>query len=284
MEDAGHWPTASGEEARAGAALDVAALTHRGTERADNEDACGLLEDGATAVVAVADGVSGGNAGEVASHMAIDTLLRAYREEPPDRPVGQRLYRAVQQANIEIYDASVVVPELRGMATTLTAAAVDRGELTVVHVGDSRLYLVRGGDIVQLTKDHTVAAERVRLGLLSRERARVHPDRSVLTRSLGRELIVTRDRITYFLAAGDALVTCSDGLYNVLGDEEIAEAVAEHDAAEACRALVERANARGTPDNLTAAVVRVLGAASPTTGARRAGVVARLRGMLRRRR
>ncbi len=282
MEEAGHAPAEPGGAADADAgALDAAALTDVGTERDHNEDSCGVLADGATTVVVVADGVSSASAGEVASRMAVDVLLRAYREEPADRPAGQRLYRAVQQANIEIYDRAVVVPELRGMTTTLTAVAVERGELTAVHVGDSRLYVVRDGGIVQLTKDHTAAAERVRLGLLSKDRARVHPDRSVLTRSVGRELIVSRDRITRALAGGDVLVVCSDGLYNVLADEEIADAVAERDAAAACRALVDAANARGTGDNLTAAVVRVVGAApAPRAG----GVLARLRRSLGRRR
>jgi protein phosphatase len=240
-------------------ALDTAALTDVGTERGHNEDACGAAAEGeACALAAVADGVSLAAAGEVASEMAISALLRGWREEPA-APGGQRLYRAVQQANIEIYDRAVAVPELRGMATTLTAAVVDRGELTAVHVGDSRLYLVRGRAIVQLTKDHTVAAEKVRMKLLSPERARTHPDRSVLTRSVGRELIVSRDRIGRRLAQGDVLVACTDGLHGVLGDGEIARLVDGVGAGEACRALLAAANERGTPDNLSVAVIRVVG-------------------------
>jgi protein phosphatase len=150
------------------------------------------------------------------------------------------------------------------MSTTLTAAVVERGELTAVHVGDSRLYLVRGREIVQLTKDHTVAAEKVRMRLLSPEKARTHPDRSVLTRSVGRELIVSRDRLGRRLAQGDLLVACTDGLHAVLADAEIARAVHGRPPADACRALLEAANARGTPDNLSAAVLRVVG---PTPGA-----------------
>lgn len=259
--------------------LDLAALTDVGTERDHNEDACGTHVEGpACAIVAVADGVSGSQGGEVASQMAIEELIRAYREEPPAAAAGQRLYRAVQAANIAIYDRAVVVPELRGMATTLTAVAVDRGELTAVHVGDSRLYLVRDGAASQLTKDHTVAAEKVRFGLMSAERARTHPDRSTLVRSVGRELIVSRDRIAQRLVEGDALLLCSDGLYNVLDDAELATLVAGHGAADACRELVAAANARGTFDNLTAAVVRVVG---PTPNAARpTGVGATLRRLL----
>jgi protein phosphatase len=239
----------------------LAALTDVGTERDHNEDACGTLQEGEATVAVVADGVSSSPGGEVASEMAVEVLLRAFREEPASLPAGQRLYRAVQQANIEVYDRAIAVPELQGMATTLTALAVEKGLLTAVHVGDSRLYLVRDGRAVQLTKDHTVAAERVRMGVLSAEKARFHPDKSVLTRSLGRELIVNRDRLSQPLQQGDILVACSDGLHNVLRDEELGElAAGAVDPAAACRALVEAANARGTGDNLTAVVVRVLGA------------------------
>jgi PPM family protein phosphatase len=243
--------------------LEIATVTDTGTQRGHNEDFCASFsESGSSAVVGVADGVSSCDGGEVASQLAIEAMLNAYREEPQTMSAGQRLYRAVQSANIEVYDRSSIVPELRGMTTTLTAAAIERAELTVIHIGDSRLYLIRDGTITQLTKDHTVAAERARMGLISEERARNHPDRSVLTRSLGRELIVSRDRISRQLVQGDALILCSDGLYNVLGDAEMERILAERDnrdTSNACRALISEANRRGTPDNLTVAVVRLIG-------------------------
>lgn len=256
-----HGPRA-GEQAgaAAGPALDVATLSDVGTLRDHNEDACGALtERRHCAVAAVADGVSSGPAGEVASQMAVEVLLREFRDQGAAQPAGHRLYRAVQQANIEIYDRAIAVPELRGMSTTLTAAAVEDGALTAVHVGDSRLYLLRDGALTQLTKDHTVAAEKARYGLMSRERARSHADKSVLTRSVGRELIVSRDRLTQPLAPGDVLLLCSDGLHGVLDEAALAAALAAGGGAgAACRALVDAANARGTPDNLSAAVIRVL--------------------------
>jgi protein phosphatase len=263
--------------------LEVAALTDVGTARDHNEDACGSTREGeACALAVVADGVSLAAGGEVASGMAVEVLLRAFAEEAGRAPAGQRLYRATQQANIEIYDRAVAVPELRGMSTTLTAVVVERGELTAVHVGDSRLYLLRGREIVQLTKDHTVAAEKVRMRLLSRERAREHPDRSVLTRSVGRELIVSRDRISRRLAQGDALLLCSDGLHGVLADDDLARTVEGLAPAAACRALVDAANARGTPDNLSAAVVRVVGPTPDAAGADGLrGTIGRLLGHLR---
>ncbi len=241
--------------------VQAAALTDVGAVRANNEDACGVHRDGpACALVVVADGVSSCEAGEVASQMAVEVVLRAYLESPATLAAGQRLYRAVQQANIEIYDRSIAVPELRGMTTTLTAAVVDRGRLTVVHVGDSRAYLLRDGALTQVTKDHTVAAQKTRYGLLSRERARTHADRSVLTRSVGKELIVSRDQSTQELVHGDVLVLCSDGLYNVLTDAEIAaELAGPVDVGTACRTLVDAANRRGAPDNVSVAVMRMMG-------------------------
>jgi protein phosphatase len=240
--------------------FDAATLTDVGTEREHNEDRSGVLALGPTSVVvAVADGVSSAEAGEMAATKAVDVTLRAYQEQPADVPAGKRLARAAQQANIEIHDMAMIVPELRGMTTTLTALALDGGNLYIAHVGDSRLYRVRDRSITQLTKDHTVVGEWVRLGLVSEGRARHHPDRSRLTRSLGRDLIPSLDRISTRVYSGDVLVVCSDGLYNVLDDGEMREMVQGGGAQAACSALVEAANARGTPDNLTAAVVRVLG-------------------------
>lgn len=240
-------------------ALELASLTDVGTERAHNEDRCGhVLEAPERGLVIVADGVSSAEAGETAAQTAVDATLRSFAEQTSATPAGKRLYRAVQQANIEVYDMAAVVPELRGMTTTLTAVAVDRGELVAAHVGDSRLYLRRGGKLIQLTKDHTVAGERSRLGLMSKERARSHPDRSVLTRSLGRELIVAVDRISNRVYRGDALLVCSDGLYNTLDAADLGALLDDGTAAQACQRLIDTANQRGTLDNLSAAVLRVL--------------------------
>jgi serine/threonine protein phosphatase PrpC len=235
-----------------------------GTERKDNEDACGSYVESPTHVIlVVADGVSGEVGGEIASQTAVDVTLRAYKESSVSWGALKRLYRAAQQANIEIHDRALVVTELRGMSTTLTAIAVDAGMAYAAHVGDSRLYLIRGDSIVQKTKDHTVAGERRRLRLLSAERARNHPERSILTRSLGRDLIAAVDRITFPIGGGDTLLVCSDGLYNVLEDDELRERAGDDDASRACRDLVQAANARGTADNLTVAILKVVGPPAP---------------------
>lgn len=240
----------------------VASHSDLGTERDSNEDACGIhLDDAGSVLVVVADGVSGYEGGEIASRTAVDVTIAAYCESPPSWGPAKRIFRAVQRANIEIYDRTLVVPELRRMSCTVTAVLVHDGVAYGAHVGDSRLYLVRGGSIVQKTKDHTVTAERVRLGLLSAERAKSHPDRSTLTHSLGPELIAAIDRLSFPLEKDDALIICTDGLYNVIEDDELA-AVGSHDEpTAACAELVNRANARGTPDNLTVAMIRCLAGA-----------------------
>jgi protein phosphatase len=260
--------------------VELATASDAGTERPANEDCCGSYVESETRVlIAVADGVSGEEGGEIASRAAIDVTLRSFRESAASIDPAKRLHRAVQQANIDIHDRALVVTELRRMATTLTALVVDGPMAHVAHVGDSRLYILREGTIVQKTKDHTVAADRRRLGMISAERAREHPGRSILTRSLGRELIAAVDRIAFPLASGDCLLICSDGLYNVLADDELREIVTGKPAAEACAALLDAANTRGTPDNLTAAVVRVTGlVGSPPPGGLR-GLVSRLIGV-----
>lgn len=237
--------------------FDLALLTDLGNERDNNEDCYGFFTDGdASVVFAVADGVGGYEGGELASEMAIEVSLAAYRGFPAEWSADKRLSRAVQRANIEIRDRAMVVTELSRMATTLTVVSVDRGFLSAAHVGDCRLYLIRAGRLTQLTKDHTVGAGRARIGLLSKEKLRTHPERGTLTRSVGSELIVAVDRMTQALAEGDVLLLASDGLYTTLDDVELARLAATDDSANAVRTLVDRANEKGTMDNVTAAVFR----------------------------
>jgi protein phosphatase len=244
--------------------VDLATLSDVGNERANNEDSCGSLMNGAmSALLAVADGVGGYEGGELASQMAIEVTLKAYIESPPSWGALKRLHRAVQQANIEIHDRALVVPELRRMATTITAVVIDDGELHAAHVGDTRLYLIRGDRMTQLTKDHTVTGDRVRLGLVSAERARTHPDRSTLTRSVGPELIVAVDKITMPLQKADVLLVCTDGLYNVLEEGDMHALIYGSDATTAVKRLIDAANSKGTIDNLTAGVLRVTGDIEP---------------------
>jgi PPM family protein phosphatase len=236
-------------------AFDLALLSDVGTNRKNNEDACGSYAENEQCVIfAVADGVGGYEGGEIASAQAIEVTLNSFRENPADWGPAKRLHRAVQRANIEIHNRALTVPELRRMATTLTAAVVSEGVLYAAHVGDCRIYHIRRGKVRQITKDHTVVQERVRMGLLSAARARHHPERSALSRCLGHELIVAVDRITLPLEQNDQLLICTDGLYTVFEDDELGKLSRGLEAAIACQQLVEVANQRGTADNLTVAI------------------------------
>jgi serine/threonine protein phosphatase PrpC len=250
---------------------DFALISDVGMKREGNEDSCGqLVENGSTVVFVVADGVGGYEGGEIASAMAVEITLEAFRVSSPSLGSAKRLNRALQQANIEIHNRALTVPELRRMATTTTAVAVslNDGMLYGVHCGDCRLYLVRAHKIEQLTRDHTVIGERLRMGLISAERARNHPDRSALSRSIGQDLIPSIDRITTPLQQHDRLILCSDGLWSVLEDAELERLTREGGAETACRRLIDTANARGTQDNLTAAVFTLL-IESPNVAVRR---------------
>ena len=188
-------------------------LTDVGCVREGNEDAVGHWphEDGL--LFAVADGLGGHAAGEVASALALEVLAREMDRAPGNWALTKRLRRAVQEANLELYNKAIVVPELRGMGTTLTASAVVGGTLVAAHVGDCRLFLWREGALTQLTKDHTWVWEQMQYGLLSPEDARNHPRRNMLTRCLGRELIVGIDVLSMDLRPRDIIVQCSDGIH-----------------------------------------------------------------------
>jgi serine/threonine protein phosphatase PrpC len=269
-------PASAGDKPDKGQIV-VAALSDRGTQRPSNEDAYGTYVESETCTVAVvADGVSGYEGGEIASQTAVDVTLRAFRESPLSWDPLKRIHRAAQQANIEIHDRALVVTELCRMSTTLTAVVVHEGILYAAHVGDSRLYLIRDGNIVQKTKDHTVAADRTRIGLGKRPKG--HVDRSTLTRSLGKDLIAAIDRITFPLAKDDMLLICSDGLYNVLEDVELRDQVAGKDVTLGCEALIRTANERGTPDNVTVAIMHVTTEPAPARAAGWRTVLERLLG------
>jgi len=239
-------------------------LTDVGCVRDTNEDAIGHWphEDGL--LFAVADGIGGHAAGEVASALALEVLAREMDRAPGGWALTKRLRRAVQEVNLELYNKAIAIPELRGMGTTLTASAVVGGTLVAAHVGDSRLLLWREGKLTQLTKDHTWVWEQVQYGLLSAENARVHPRRNVLTRCLGRELIVGIDVLTMDLRPGDVIVQCSDGVHGPVREPEMAELVTGHPPEAACRAMVRRAREEGGEDNLSVQVAAILSCPPPT--------------------
>jgi serine/threonine protein phosphatase PrpC len=209
---------------------------------------------------AVADGMGGHVGGEVAAQVAVDALLQAFSREP----TRGGLEEAFSTANSAVWQESQDNPDLRGMGTTLTAAALVTGSdgrdvLALANVGDSRAYLFSNGGIVQITADHSLAEERMRHGEMTQAEAAVHPQRHILTRALGVSTYVETDMWELQLRSGDRLILCSDGLSNEVSREELAEVLATvRDPGDAARKLVDMANDHGGPDNITVVVVDVL--------------------------
>jgi len=213
-------------------------------------------------VFAVADGLGGHQGGEVASAMAVEPLAaldgRAFADADE---AAEALTAAIRAANQAILQRGRSDPELWGMGTTVTAAAVAHDRvLQLAHVGDSRAYLLRkGAPLRQLTTDHTVVAEAVERGLLTRQQAASHPQRGVVTRAVGLDPDVLVDLPEPLeLEPGDQVLLCSDGLTEVVDDEQIAGVLAEQvDGGDACGTLIAAANRAGGPDNVTVVLLRV---------------------------
>jgi len=242
--------------------IELHQITDIGCLREINEDAVGHWPHDDGIVLAVADGLGGEEAGEVASALALDVLGRELDRAPGSWNVAKRLRRTFQQANLEIYNKAVTVPELRGMGTTLTAAALTGCTLVAAHVGDTRIYLKRDGKLTQLSKDHTWVAEQLQYGLITGEQARTHARRHVLTRCLGRELIVGIDVLTLDLRPGDVILQCSDGVHGYLRDEELGKLL-EATPESACREMIQAGRERGGEDNLSAQIARVVDCPAP---------------------
>ncbi|MGH2719224.1 MAG: PP2C family protein-serine/threonine phosphatase [Actinomycetota bacterium] len=252
--------------------LEWAYICDLGTGRDNNEDYAGAVApESGDPLFVVADGMGGHAAGEVASRIAVNTMLAQWSSG--GGAAHQRLRSAVRAANVAVFDASHEAGR-RGMGSTLTALAVSGREVAIGHVGDSRCYLVRQGQASQLTADHSRVGEMLRMRLITAEQAARHPARSMLTRSLGTDPTVQPDLIRHPAEVGDTYVLCSDGLWDSVGRAEIAEIVTGGEEAgatapaQATAALIELALKRDAPDNVTVAVIRLLGLGNPPAGRR----------------
>ena len=232
--------------------LVAAGVTDVGRVRDGNEDDF-LEQADRLGLVAVADGMGGHRAGEVASATALEALRAAVA-------AGQPLRKAIEGANDAVLEKSESDHELHGMGTTLTAGMLGTdGSLTVGHVGDSRAYLIRDGELSQITEDHSLVEEMVRAGELTPEQAEVHPQRSIITRALGIDPVVDVDLYPIQLRAGDRVLLCSDGLTTMVRPEEIATILGrELDPKRAAQLLVDAANAAGGEDNVTALILEAV--------------------------
>ena len=224
--------------------------TDVGRGRPENEDS--HLVDPDDGLYAVADGMGGHRAGEVASATAIDALKSAYLG-------GQRIDQAVVAANAAVFARAAEDAALRGMGTTLTAIALHDSTAELGHVGDSRAYLMRDGAVTQVTEDHSLVEQLVREGRLSPEEAQNHPQRAIITRALGVDADVAVDTYRLDLKPGDRLMICSDGLTNMLSDDTIAQTLRRHaDPQQAADTLVDMANQAGGDDNITVILLDAL--------------------------
>jgi len=248
--------------------VEAAVLSDVGCHRESNEDRAEVVlpsESRRLGVLAVvADGMGGHAAGEVASGLAVEVIRHAYQQCTGDP--ARCLSEAMQQANRAIFDTARRDERLGGMGTTCTAVVVEDGEAHLAHVGDSRLYLIRGNGIYRMTEDHSAVMELVRRGLLTAEEARHHADKNVILRALGTHASV---RIATWeqpmpVRSGDTLLLSSDGLHDLVEDGEIGEIVRSGSPDEACRRLVALARERGGPDNITVVMLRF---AAPSTAA-----------------
>lgn len=242
--------------------LEICLQTDPGSVRTNNEDR-GVYKrpadpDVAAAkgiLVIVADGMGGASAGEVASEMAIRIIPDLYygSKEPP----ALALKEALEMASSEIHRVAQAEPELRGMGTTCVAMAIVTPEIYVAYVGDSRLYLLREGGFYQLTEDHTVVEEMVRKGIITRDQARNHEERNVLSLSMGGRPQITASywEKPMLVRAGDRLLLCSDGLHDLVSDMEMQAIITNSATHLAVKDLIEAAKRQGGHDNITAALV-----------------------------
>ncbi len=231
--------------------VDFVKRTDTGRQRRGNEDSSLARPP----LFVVADGMGGAQAGEVASRIAVEVFEHQLADSGTPE---ERLVECVQEANHQIYQRSRAEHERAGMGTTLTAAYLGDAQVAIAHVGDSRAYLFRDGDLTRLTQDHSLVDELLRRGKLTEEQAAEHPQRSIITRALGPEPEVEVDRSTYSVRAGDVLLLCSDGLTSMISEQRIAEILRSTESLErAADQLIDEANAAGGRDNITVVLFRL---------------------------
>lgn len=260
--------TGTGIEVPQAYTLDVCLHSDIGCHRQINEDSGRIVRAADPSanriLIAVADGMGGHQAGEIASHRAIEVVTRAYSGGALDDP-QTGLKQALEQANREIYEEAQRSESFKGMGTTCTVLALHDGVAYSAHVGDSRLYLVRDGGIYLMSEDHSAVMELVKQGTLTLEEARHHADKNVIVRALGShaQVEVSTWPAPLPVKAGDRFVVCSDGLYDRIEDIEIRDVVMSRDAANACETLIHMARERGGYDNIT---VGIAGLTTPASG------------------
>jgi protein phosphatase len=240
------------------------AVTHTGMARKENQDFYHLEISYATnlAVCVVCDGMGGARAGNVASRIAADAfssdLLLQVKPGMSPRSIKSALASAVTAANTQVFDKANSDSVYYGMGTTLVGAVVSPDSAILANVGDSRAYHINGGGIEQISRDHSLVEDLMYRGELSREEAKHHPSKNLITRALGTDGTVAPDLFVKDMTEGDFLLLCSDGLTNVVEDQEILfEVIHGGDPSLACGRLIDMANSRGGPDNITIILIHI---------------------------
>ena len=238
-------------------------LTDPGCVRPQNQDAYIMEQlDRNTVLCVVCDGMGGAKSGNIASSLAVDVFVqevrRTWTSSMTQEKINLMLRSAVKLANFTVFDQAQQFEEFDGMGTTLVAVLVHNRHMTVVHVGDSRAYRVNSDGIWQMTRDHSLVQMMVERGELTQEMARTYPGKNFITRAIGTEPFVECDVSNLELSKGEYLLLCSDGLSNVLDDQEILfEVVHGVDKRDCCQRLLEIAKHRGAPDNVTSVLIAV---------------------------
>jgi protein phosphatase len=235
--------------------LKIGARTDSGRVRTNNEDS--LYIDGQRDLFIVADGMGGHKSGEVASRIAIDIIPEVLSKELSEIEEAKEIIQeAISKANKAIYDRSQFSPGKKGMGTTLVLALIIKEHILVAHAGDSRAYLIRAGEIIESTEDHSKVSEMVRIGQLTREQARDHFMKHVVTKSLGAENEIEPEIACWNWEEKSFLLLCSDGLTDMLRDDEILKIInSDEDPQGVCDQLVKAANEKGGKDNITTILV-----------------------------
>ena len=250
----------SGSMTQAMMTAKAAARTSTGRVRSSNEDAFGYRAE--RGIYVVCDGMGGAAGGEVASRMAVDTVLERMGAEGNAMPEAERLHEAITEANRVVLERAEREPGLYGMGTTLVTLLLgaDPGAhpALIAHAGDSRCYLFRGGKLRRITQDHSLVDEQIRLGTMTQQEAERSPFRSVITRAIGTQTSVTEDVMELEVEKGDVFLLCSDGLTREVDEEAIGRILgAGSDLEQAAQSLVDAANEAGGRDNVTALVVGI---------------------------
>lgn len=237
-------------------------ITDKGSVRQQNQDGFYLdVPSERLAVGVVCDGMGGANAGNVASLLAVETFveaLQSYSTEDAEDP-SVLLAQAAEKANSAVFHRAAVEPDCRGMGTTMVAVMVAERCAYLLNIGDSRAYHITGGGIEQITRDHSLVGDMVARGQITADEARSHPRKNLITRALGSEAHIRADLYKRELESGDYLLLCSDGLSNLLTDQELLFEVLHGGAAEeCCQRLLDAALSRGAPDNVTAVLFEIV--------------------------